>query len=101
MNHTSAIAALLLFTGCAEDRYQWNLTHAEVTARPPLPRADLEEIIRVVTHATVQPIGSIYRSGVDRVSVTAAGTVGYVEDFQLQKVAGQWKIISHEQQLDR
>ena len=47
-----AVSALSL-VGCYTDRYQWNLAHATVTAKPPLSRHDIEEITRLVTRATL------------------------------------------------
>jgi hypothetical protein len=101
MKRVSTFTALLFLIGCAANRYEWNLAHARVTARPPLARADLEQIIRVVTQATVQPIVSVYRVDNTHVSVIAATSVGYVEDLESQKIGQEWRITSHEQQLDR
>ena len=100
-NRLLALAALLLVSGCAEDRYQWSLTHAGVTGRPRLPRADLEQIIRAVTRSTLQPVVSVDRTDSNHVSVIAATSVGYVEDFELQKVGAEWRITSRKEQLDR
>jgi|SRR6266513_1654357 len=102
-----ALLAVLLFAcmSCETDRYQWNLNHAEVHAKPPLPRADVEQIVRLVTHTTTSPIGSIARSppqnGQEQVSIIAAASTGPVDEFILQKVGSEWKVGSHDQQMDR
>jgi hypothetical protein len=49
------VAVLCAITACAADRYQWNLAHAEVVARPPIARSDLEAIVRLVSDATMAP----------------------------------------------
>ena len=46
--------------GCAADRYQWNLGHETVTAKPKLARHDVEEITRLVTRATFSPISRLF-----------------------------------------
>jgi hypothetical protein len=61
----------------------------------------LEQIIRAVTRSTLQPVVSVDRTDNNHVSVIAATSVGYVEDFELQKVGAEWRITSHEEQLDR
>jgi hypothetical protein len=70
-----------------------------------LPRADLEAIIRIVTRGTVNPILSIYRAeshnGREEVSVSAGASTGYAEEFQVEKVNGEWRIISRGQSLER
>jgi hypothetical protein len=50
------LTAGLLLNGCEADRYQWNLKHAEITRGTHLPHGDFEDIVRVVTHATNEPI---------------------------------------------
>ena len=97
----SALAALLLVSSCAENRYQWSLAHAGVSGRPPLSRVDLEQIIRAVSQATLQPVVSVDRYDTTHVSVIAATSVGYVEEFELQKVGNEWRITSRAEQLDR
>lgn len=105
MRYALFAVALLVLSACAADRYRWNLAHAQVTGHPPLPRADVEAIIRIVTHATVNPILSIYgaesHNGREQVSVTAGASTGYAEDFELEKVAGAWRITSRGQSLER
>jgi hypothetical protein len=105
MKHLPAIAGLLLLAGCAEDRYKWNLSHATVTAHPPLPRSDVEAIVRVVTRATVNPIFSIVRvapkNGREQVSVAAAAPSGPVDSFMLEKVGPEWHIAFHDESSDR
>jgi hypothetical protein len=99
-----AVSALAL-SGCYTDRYQWNLTHATVTANPPLSHHDIEEITRLVTRATLSPIFSIVRVENTRrheqVSVAAAESTGPVDEFMLEKIGTEWQVTSHEQSLDR
>jgi hypothetical protein len=99
-----ALSALSL-VGCYTDRYQWNLAHETVTAKPKLLRHDIEEITRVVTRATLSPIFSIVRveniRGHEQVSVAAATSTGPIDEFMLEKIGTEWHVTSHEQSLDR
>lgn len=58
MKSVAAVIALFL-AACAEDRYSWNLAHAWLNPRTPLPRKDLEEIVRLVSNTTNEPISAI------------------------------------------
>ena len=45
-------ATLFLLAGCATIRYRWSLAHAYMSSRAQkLPRAELEEIVWLVSHA--------------------------------------------------
>jgi hypothetical protein len=98
------LSALWLL-GCYADRYQWNLTHATVMGNPALSRQEIEEITRLVTRATLSPIGSIVAlpdgHGRQQVSVIAAESTGPLDEFMLEKVGTEWRITSHEQSWDR
>ena len=59
MKSVAAVIALLILAACAEDRYRWNLAHAWLNPRTPLPRKDFEEVVRLVSYATKEPIGAI------------------------------------------
>jgi hypothetical protein len=46
------LSAILVLVGCATDRYRWTLAHAYMSPRArQLPRAELEEIVWLVSHA--------------------------------------------------
>lgn len=102
----SVMVALAIFalTACAADRYRWNLAHAQVTGRTPLARVDLESIIQIVTAATENPILSVdhgeKHDGREHVSVTTGTSTGYGEDFELEKFAGDWRIVSRSQLIE-
>ena len=47
--------ALLALAGCAQDRYQWNLSHAAfASSARRLPESERQEIVRLVSHATTE-----------------------------------------------
>jgi hypothetical protein len=100
------LAVLCVITACAADRYRWNLAHAEGVARPPITRSDLEAIVRLVTDATMAPIGTISREPTspgqpEKVYVDAAFTTGSVDEFILEKGGSGWHIISRAESTDR
>jgi hypothetical protein len=97
--------SVLSLVACYADRYQSNLTHATVTAKPALARHDIEEITRLVTRATLSPMESILAlpnaRGRQQVSVIAAESTGPLDEFMLEKVGTEWHVTSHEQSWDR
>ena len=92
----------LLFNGCEADRYQWNLRHAEVMRTAHLQHDDFEEIVRVVTHATNEPVLWIEGSGSQVAApheVTVfTGTSISMHSFDLRKNGSGWRIISSVEQ---
>jgi hypothetical protein len=99
------LLAVCVLTSCETDRYQWNLSHAYVTPQTHLSRSDFEQIIQLVTHATVDPVGQISPQptvrGRKRVFVDALSGSGPVQQFILEKAGSGWRIVSHEQSNDR
>jgi hypothetical protein len=90
--------AVLLFSGCAADRYRWNLDHAYLSPRArQLPRADLEEIVHLVSYAGPNVIIGIGQSCTehtfDEMHVVAEYTEDRVMVFDLKKSGGKWRII--------
>jgi hypothetical protein len=53
---TILLCAALAVTACAESRYRSNVQHAPVTRWTHLSRSDYEQVVRLVSHATHQPI---------------------------------------------
>jgi hypothetical protein len=102
---TRAIAITLAVTvaGCAADRYRWSLAHEYLSpnARHFLSRGDIEEITRVVSAATPQPVlGIAYlRHGeqAGKVTVVTSFEDGQTSDgnsaFWLRKQEGHWHIV--------
>ena len=97
----AAVAIMLLLSACAGDRYQWNLAHQQIMPNASrLPRADIEEITRLVSERSAQPILGISRrrSGPhagEVTVVTAYPSGNYPEDhgaYWLRKEAGHWRI---------
>ena len=93
-----AVVVAVLLTACAADRYRWNMAHQHLMPNASkLPRADIEEITRLVSKKSLQPILGIarYRNGEVAV-VTAYPSGNYPEDhgaYWLRKEAGHWRII--------
>jgi len=101
MKRALALAIIVTFAGCAADRYRWNLAHEHLMPNASkLPRADIEEITRLVSAKSLQPILgiSLQRSGrrAGEVTVVTAYPSGtYPEDhgaYWLRKEAGHWRI---------
>jgi len=95
-----AAVALLVLSGCAVDRYHWNLTHAYVLPKArQLPRADLEGIIRLASYATPEAIIGIGQScsdcRLDEIHVVTGYTNDRVTVFDLKKSGGKWHIVDH------
>jgi hypothetical protein len=87
----------LVLNGCEADRYQWNLRHAEVKRPAHLQHGDFEKIVRVVTHATNEPILWIEGSGSQVATpheVTVfTGTSISMHSFDLRKHGSEWRIV--------
>ena len=93
--------ALLALAGCAQDRYQWNLSHAAfASSARRLPESERQEIVRLVSHATTETLLRVGRSYYERGSNIMNAVTGYrdhrVTRFTLTKVAGDWVIIDQE-----
>ena len=94
--------ALLALAGCAQDRYQWNLSHAAfASSARHLPESERQEIVRLVSHATTETLLRVGRSYPERGSNIMNAVTGYrdhrVTRFTLTKrVAGDWVIIDQE-----
>jgi hypothetical protein len=85
----------LLLNGCEADRYRWNLAHAEVARSVHLQRGDFEEVVRLVTQATNEPILWIEGSAAAPHEVTVfTGTSISMHSFNLRKDRSVWRIIS-------
>jgi hypothetical protein len=86
----------LVLNGCEADRYQWNLRHAEVMRTAHLQHDDFEEIVRMVTHATNEPVLWIEGSGSQVAGpheVTVfTGTSISMHSFSLRKQGSEWRI---------
>jgi hypothetical protein len=98
---SAVIMIAILLSACAGDRYRWNLAHQQLMPNASkLPRADIEEITRLVSQRSPQPILGISRrrSGphAGQVTVVTAYPSGnYPEDhgaYWLRKEAGHWRI---------
>ena len=98
----AAIVVALLLTACAADRYRWNLAHQYLMPNPTkLPPADIEEIARLVSEKSPQPILGVSRwrsrpHAGEVTVVTAYPSGNYPEDhgaYWLRKEAGHWRII--------
>lgn len=90
-------AAVLCLAGCATDRYHWSLAHAYMSPRArQLPRAELEEIVWLVSHAwsdTIIAVGASCSEGPDQMHAVARYTDYDVMVFDLKKISGHWRIV--------
>jgi hypothetical protein len=102
MKRALALLIIVAFGACAADRYRWNLAHQHLMPNASkLPRADIEEITRIVSAKSLQPILgiSLQRSGRragEITVVTAYRSGNYPEDhgcYWLRKEGGHWRII--------
>ena len=96
------IAILVLLSGCAADRYRWNLAHQHLMPNASkLPAADIEEITRLVSGKSVQPILGIARTRrgphAGEVTVVTSYPSGETPDdngcYDLRKEGAHWHII--------
>jgi hypothetical protein len=92
------VVALLVLSGCPADRFRWNFAHAYLSPRArQLPRAELEEIIRLVSYATPEIIIGVGQScterGLDEMHVVTGYTNDRVTVFDLKKSGGKWRIV--------
>jgi len=97
----AAVFLAVLLSACAGDRYHWNLAHQQLMPNASkLPRADIEEITRLVSEKSPQPILGIARrrSGphVGEVTVVTSFHAGETSDgnaaYWLRKEGGHWRI---------
>ena len=92
-------AAVLILTACATGRYDWSLAHAYMSPRArQLPRAELEEIVWLVSHAWGDAsiaVGGASNEGRDQMHVVAKYTDYEVMIFDLKKTSGHWHIVDH------
>src|SRR6476660_10252413 len=92
-----AAAAVLCLPGCATDRYRRSMAHAYISPRArQIPRAELEEIVWLVSHAwsdTIIAVGSSCSEGSDQIHAVARYTDYEVMVFDLKKVSGHWRIV--------
>jgi hypothetical protein len=97
----AAIIVALFLSACAADRYRWNLAHQHLMPNASkLSRSDIEEITRLVSEKSGQPILGIAlqqkgRRAGEVTVVTAYPSGNYPEDhsaYWLRKEAGHWHI---------
>jgi hypothetical protein len=91
----------LLLSACAGHRYNWNLSHQHLMPHASrLPPADIEEITRLVSDRSLQPIfGIAYQIAGRRrgeVTVVTSFSSGETPDdngsYYLRKEHGHWHI---------
>jgi len=89
-----AVVLPIALLGCETDLYRWNLAHAYVTPQTHISRADFEQIVQVVTHATGQPVLQISPlpsvRGHQEVSVDTGD--GKPQSLNLRKDGSTWHI---------
>ena len=92
---------LLTLAGWAQDRYQWNLSHAAfASSARRLPQGECEEIVRLVSQATTAPLLRVGQSYYQRGDNIMQAVTGYhdhrVTMFTLTKPGEHWVFIDHE-----
>ena len=85
--------ALLALAGCAQDRYQWNLSHAAfASSARRLPESERQEIVRLVSHATTETLLRVGQSDYERGVIIMNAVTGFhdhrVTMFYLTKTGG-------------
>ena len=101
----AAFCLCLVVSGCAEDRYAYNMRRVYVTPWTQLSPADRGEIVRLVSAATEQGIQGICRCTPNskQISVfTGFSGVGAGvgerfrwHEFVLEKRSNRWQIVAH------
>jgi|tagenome__1003787_1003787.scaffolds.fasta_scaffold20835584_2 hypothetical protein len=93
----AAAVASLLLVGCAADRARWSLAHAYLApSAKRLPRAELEEIIGLVSRAWGEPIVGIGQSCGEPTNIMhVVARYGDYRTmvFDFRKISGHWRII--------
>lgn len=99
-----SLLVILALTACVEDRYRWNAQHAVVTRWTHLQPGEREEIIRLVSAATRQPIDGITadqpKNGHRRILVYTGFHNSEIipwTEFQLEKRSGSWEIVGRDE----
>jgi hypothetical protein len=89
--------ALLLPVGCATDRARWSLAHSYLApSAKRLPRAELKEIIGLVSHAWVEPIVGVGQSCGEPPNIMhVVARYGDYRTmvFDFKKISGHWRIV--------
>ena len=97
MRRLACYLAVLLLSGCATDRAHWSLAHAYMSPRArQLPRAELEEIVSLVSNAwsdTIVGVGQACGDPPDTMHVVASYGEYRTMVFDLKKVSGHWRIV--------
>jgi hypothetical protein len=97
------LLAVFALTGCANQRYQWNLAHQQLSPKvQKMPEADVREITRLVSEHCVTPIICMHHTGSsgpypNEVWVVAADAYTMEDSrnalFRLKKQNGTWRVI--------
>jgi hypothetical protein len=94
---------VLALAGCAQDRYHWNLSHAAFApSARRLPETERQEIVRLVSDATTEPllrVGQSYYQYERRDNIMQA-VAGYHDHratmFSFTKPDRHWVILDRE-----
>src|SRR5438445_190173 len=97
------LLTLVVFTSCAQERYEWNLAHQHLSpVVQKMPEADIHQITRLVSEHSPAPIVCMSYTGhkppyPDEVWVIAADSYTAENSangmFRLKKENGTWHII--------
>jgi hypothetical protein len=99
------VLSVLAQTGCATQRYDWNLAHQHLSPKmQAMPQADIREITRLVSERSSAPIVCMRYTGSkspypNEVWVVAADSTTMEDSsnglFRLKKQNGAWRIIDY------
>ena len=102
MKLTFFLFTAFLLGGCAESRYRSNLQNAPVTRCTHLSRTDYEQVVRLVSDSTHQPIIGITTDGMKPDPKHLHVITGFYESdlqrwngFHLVKGPDGWHITAH------
>ncbi|HYR23693.1 MAG TPA: hypothetical protein VEP30_12310 [Chthoniobacterales bacterium] len=100
MRHAVLSAAVVLLIGCASDRYEWSMSHLDLSPRAQkLPRPEVEQIVKLVVDASSSTVIAVGQS-CDGKSDVFHVVVDYRPDrymvYDVKKIGGRWKITRHE-----
>jgi hypothetical protein len=93
--------ACALLAGCVFNSPEYSLAHAYVTPWTRLPKDQIQEIVRVISHSSTQAIIGISQSSpkgnpaeVDVYTGNPDGTSPYYWNYTLKRSGGTWHIVN-------
>jgi hypothetical protein len=92
--------AFTFMAGCVFNSYEYNLAHAYVTPWTKLPKAQIQEIVRVVSRSSTQSIIGVSQDSRSRKPVRVEvytgnpdGSGPYYWNYTLEQSGSTWRIV--------